>query len=414
MASIEPVRFRRVRTAQPDGRSVTVKVELPRKDWRWRVRYRDADGRSREQTFARKFDAERFVETNGADLVRGEWIDPRQRRVTFEHWATEWWATTVKLRPSTRRGYRIMLDGHVLPWFGARSQSAIDFLDVERFIAAKLTEGLGRKKVRDLVSIVSCVMRLVVLSGARKDNPAARHDLQVRRPKLKPGDVPDMAEVLRLVECTRAPYRPAVWLLVLVGLRPSELCGLRVRSVDFARRTIAVTETLTPVHGFDNLPYGLVEGPPMTDAGDRVLPIPAWLAEDLAAMLAARAARRGRPTVSRDEWLFESIKGDRPLNRDAFRKYVVRPALRAAGLSEDIRTYDLRHSHASLLIDLGANVLDVAHRMGHSDPSVTLGSTDTSSRAARSSSRSASTTSVGPVRQRPTRKSFDLERPTGT
>jgi integrase len=51
---------------------------------------------------------------------------------------------------------------------------------------------------------------------------------------------------------------------------------------------------------------------------------------------------------------------------------VIRPALVAAGLPETLRTYDLRHSHASLLIDLGANVLAVSQRMGHSDPSVTL------------------------------------------
>jgi hypothetical protein len=44
----------------------------------------------------------------------------------------------------------------------------------------------------------------------------------------------------------------------------------------------------------------------------------------------------------------------------------------AAGLPETIRTYDIRHSHASLLIDLGASPLAVAHQMGHSDPAVTL------------------------------------------
>lgn len=49
-----------------------------------------------------------------------------------------------------------------------------------------------------------------------------------------------------------------------------------------------------------------------------------------------------------------------------------RAALKTAGLPETLRTYDLRHSHASLLIDLGANVLAVAQRMGHSDPAVTL------------------------------------------
>jgi integrase len=87
-------------------------------------------------------------------------------------------------------------------------------------------------------------------------------------------------------------------------------------------------------------------------------------------MLAARAARRGFP-IGRDEPLFINRVG-KPLNRDKFRETVVRPALRAAGLSEDLRTYDLRHGHASMLIDLGVNALAVAQRMGHSDPSVTL------------------------------------------
>jgi integrase len=50
----------------------------------------------------------------------------------------------------------------------------------------------------------------------------------------------------------------------------------------------------------------------------------------------------------------------------------MRPALKAAGLPDTLRTYDLRHSHASLLIDQGANLLAISQRMGHSDPAVTL------------------------------------------
>jgi integrase len=78
-----------------------------------------------------------------------------------------------------------------------------------------------------------------------------------------------------------------------------------------------------------------------------------------------------RRLAGRDDHLILNRHG-RPVNRDVFRSKVVRPALRAAGLPEDFRTYDLRHTHASLLIDDGANVLAVAERMGHSDPSVTL------------------------------------------
>ncbi|MEO5843103.1 MAG: tyrosine-type recombinase/integrase [Acidimicrobiales bacterium] len=371
MASVEPIKFRRVTSTSASGARTAKRVPLAQRDWRWRARYRDPNGRSRERIFDRKIDAQRWLETNGADMTRGEWVDPRLRRVRFDDWAAEWWATTVKLRPLTRRGYRIMLDGHVLPWFGGRPQASIDFLDVERFIAAKLKEGLGPKKVRDLVSIVSLVMRVTVRAGARKDNPALGHEIPVRRKKMRPGDMLDMAEIQRLVDHVRDPYKPAVWLLALLGLRPAELCGLRVSSVDFVRRLVAITATLTPVHAFDDEPYRLVEGPPKTEAGDRSLPIPTWLAEDLAGMLAKRQVRDERRAQS-DDWLFESIQGGRPLNLDAFRKRVMRPALQAAGLPETFRTYDLRHAHASMLIDAGASALDVAHRMGHADPAVTL------------------------------------------
>jgi integrase len=114
----------------------------------------------------------------------------------------------------------------------------------------------------------------------------------------------------------------------------------------------------------------LVKGPPKTEAGDRAVPIPVWLYEQLAEMLVARANRRGYP-IDPEELLFVN-RDSRPLNRDKFRETVIRPALRAADLPETIRTYDLRHGHASMLIDLGANVLAVAQRMGHADPSVTL------------------------------------------
>ncbi len=82
MASIEPVRYRRSIRKSADGTSHTVKVELSRRDWRWRVRYRDTNGRSRERSFDRKYDAERFLETNGADLTRSEWIEPQLRRAS--------------------------------------------------------------------------------------------------------------------------------------------------------------------------------------------------------------------------------------------------------------------------------------------------------------------------------------------
>jgi integrase len=337
----------------------------------WRARYRDNNGRECSQTFERRIDAEQFLERVGADVHRREWIDPALRRTSFDDWARAWWATTVRLRPTTRRSYHQLLDAHVLPYFGGRPLRSIDFMEVEEFITVKLIQGkLGPKRIRDAVSVISLVMNAAVQSGVRRDNPAANHHVTVRRKRIRQGDVLTMEQIHRLVKYVVDPYKPAVWLLVLTGMRPAELCGLKVRSVDLMRHSVAITETLLPVSGYGDQALQLVAGPPKTEAGDRTVPIPGWLCEDLVEMLAARAAGHGKP-IGRDEPLFVNSAGQ-PLNRDKFRQTVIRPALRAAGLPEQLRTYDLRHGHASMLIDMGVNALVVAQRMGHSDPSVTL------------------------------------------
>ncbi|HVC13230.1 MAG TPA: tyrosine-type recombinase/integrase [Acidimicrobiales bacterium] len=337
---------------------------------RWRARYRDPNGRSRSKTFARKADAQGFLDDTSTDVRRGEWTDPRQRRLRFDEWADRWWSTTARLAPATRRGYWTKLEHHVRPYFTGRRLLDIDFLDVEEFIAELHRRELAAKTIRECVTILSLIFRGAVHANVRRDNPAAGHRIDVRRKVIGTGDVLDMAQVRRLVDTTPKRWKSAVWVLALCGLRPSELCGLRVGDVDFARRTLHVSVTRQPVPKFDGNRRRVVEGPPKTAAGDRTIPLPEWLCDELAAMLAER--RGDSPSIiDRSVPLFVTRYGN-PVSRDDFRQRIMRPALRRAGLPETIRTYDLRHSHASLLIDLGANPLAVAQRMGHSDPAMTL------------------------------------------
>ena len=184
-----------------------------------------------------------------------------------------------------------------------------------------------------------------------------------------------MEQIEQFIAALHPHYRAAGWMLVFTGFRPAELCGANVGDLDFMRRRIEVASTYQPVHRYGDEergvePYRMVAGPTKTEAGDRSIPLPEWLCEDIAAQLAARARKLGRP-LAHDEPLFVTQHGNR-INRDHFRQDQIRPALRAAGLPETFRTYDFRHNHASLLIDLGANVLQVAKRLGHTDPAVTL------------------------------------------
>jgi integrase len=337
---------------------------------RWKARYRDHSGRSRSKVFDRKFDAQQFLDEVSTSIRQGNWIDPRSRKITFDDWAMEWWKTTTKLRPTTRRGYWGILNRRVRPYFKRRRLSDIVYMDVEAFIADLLSDGLSPKYVRECISVVSLIMKLAVKANLRHDNPAAAHQIPTQRRKLHEGDVLNMEQVHQLIAHVRDPYKPAVWLIVLAGLRPAEFCGIRVCDLDMRKQVLHVSQTLLPLHGFDTESFQLVTGPPKTAAGDRKIPIPDWLCNELTTMLAKRSELRGSPTIP-TEFLFQTRYGN-PINRDKLRADVIRPALRAAGLPESFRTYDLRHSHASLLIDLGANLLALAQRMGHSDPAVTL------------------------------------------
>jgi site-specific recombinase XerD len=153
-------------------------------------------------------------------MVRGEWVDPKIRRQLFDDWADRWWPTTVNLRPTTRRGYHGVLERHVRPHFTGRKITEIDYVDVEELITDRLAAGLSTNCVRECVSVLSLIMRFAMRGKVLGDNPAGGHELPVRQRKLRDGDVLDMYQILRLIDKVKEPYRPAVWILVLTGLRP--------------------------------------------------------------------------------------------------------------------------------------------------------------------------------------------------
>ncbi|HEY4725823.1 MAG TPA: tyrosine-type recombinase/integrase, partial [Actinomycetota bacterium] len=78
----------------------------------------------------------------------------------------------------------------------------------------------------------------------------------------------------------------------------------------------------------------------------------------------------GRPRDPED-LVFPAPLGG-PLRPHTWIKSFFKPAVRAAGLPEDLRLYDLRHTCASLLIAQGASVKAVQAQLGHATASITL------------------------------------------
>lgn len=128
----------------------------------WRVRYRDPTGQERSKSFTHKADADRFTATVQADLIRGDWTNPRLSKTSLAEWSQRWLATKSRLKPKTLAGYRSNLHAHVLPAFGDYQLCHIDRKAVEEWIADLQTSGLGPSGVRQSRQVLNAMLTLAV------------------------------------------------------------------------------------------------------------------------------------------------------------------------------------------------------------------------------------------------------------
>jgi integrase len=124
------------------------------------------------------------------------------------------------------------------------------------------------------------------------------------------------------------------------------------------RREVTVDRQLVKVVG---KPTAL--GSLKTTSSHRVVPLPTFVVDTLAAHMAAYPPGR--------DGLIFSGKDGQPVAR-AWLHRAWRKAIADAGLPADTTWHLLRHTYASILIDGGESVTVVARRLGHANPSETL------------------------------------------
>jgi integrase len=156
-----------------------------------------------------------------------------------------------------------------------------------------------------------------------------------------------------LARSAKPPYDLLIRFAAATGLRPSELCGLRIGRLNLVKGTAEVAEALTVVRGRVEV------GPTKTNIR-RTVAIPRFLCDDLAAYLAARSQAAGRALNSED-YLFTAPEGG-PLRRDLLHKRYFRPAVLKAGLPDGLRVHDypdVRVMPTLVCVPLGCKVIEL-------------------------------------------------------
>ena len=136
---------------------------------RWQARYLDPEGQERTRTFARKQDAERFVVTVRADVLRGAYVDPDAGKVTSAAFAERWLAAQT-FDESSREATELRLRRHASRHFGHRELRSIKPSVIQAWLR-KLQQERAPSYVRTVFTNVSSVLNAAVDDGLITSNP---------------------------------------------------------------------------------------------------------------------------------------------------------------------------------------------------------------------------------------------------
>ena len=321
---------------------------------RYRVRYRKPDHTAgAKRGFRTKREAELYLASIEISKARGEFVEVSAARATIAELGQAWLATQTHLKPSTLRSVEDAWRLRVEPRWGRYPVSAIQHSEVQAWVSELSMSRSPTLVIRNF-GVLAAILDVAVRDRRILSNPARGTTLPRKERKAHRYLTHDQVHRLATEAGARAPL---VLTLAYTGLRWGELTALRVRSVDFDRRRIHVTENAVEVGGVIHV------GSPKTYK-NRTVPLPGFLQPHLRGQLGDR---------SPEELLFPGPSGDymRRMRTSTGSKSWFKTALRDAGL-EPMTIHDLRHTAASLAISAGANVKAVQRMLGHASAAMTL------------------------------------------
>lgn len=256
----------------------------------------------------------------------------------------------TRQRPSTVHTKEAHFEHAILPFFHALKLSEITPAHVRRW-QNDMMNNYAPTTQKQIHGILSALFNFAMRFYHLASNPAriAGSIGTLKSTRAKFWTVEQFNAAMKFV----APkYRAFLNLAFYSGLRPGELLALEIRDYNPTARTITVTKSLEYIKGVYYI------GPTKNAQSTRVVTIPATVCN----MLDEYISRLYEPEPQEPLFLL--------VYRVSLLQHLNRAA-KKAGL-ENIRLHDLRHSHASLLINLGVNILAISRRLGHSDIKTTL------------------------------------------
>ena len=328
-----------------------MKAEKDKKTGKWLIQYRYTDwqGKRRKSTkrgFATKREAEEwlrnFLITQKADFD-----------MKFENfWKMYYADMETRLREHTMRTKKYIVELKILPYFGNKRVNDITAADIRQWQNELIKMGYSPTYLKTINNQLSAIFNYAIRYYDLKSNPCAKAG-SMGKSKAEEMDFWTGEEFRKFIDSVmnkRLSYM-AFMTLYWTGMRLGELLALNPKDVDLEKRTISITKS------YQRLGKKDVITPPKTPKSKRVITIPEFLAADIKDYM---------------DSLYDLQENDRlfPITK-YYLEHEMQRGIKESGVKR-IRVHDLRHSHASMLIELGFSPLEIANRLGHEKVETTL------------------------------------------
>ncbi len=334
----------------------------------WRIKF-DAEPingkrQQRYETFhGTKSDAHKRLRELLHDADKGTLPEPNHQ--TVGEYLTAWLGMTHEQSPKTLERYRELVANQIVPHLGGIKLQKLKPEHVQAWHRRLLDSGLAPRTIGHAHRLLNKVLGVAVKNGTLARNVVGVH----QPPKAEDTEI-EILTSEQVVDVLTALEGNALFAIVSLalatGMRRGELLGLQWGDIDLESGTLKVERAV------EETSAGLRLKPPKTKRGRRNISLPS----EAVTMLRARKVQQmetrlvlGQGQVRTDTLVFSNIEGGlmRPRNvSKAWWRLVTSHSLPRVSL------HSLRHTHVSMLINAGVDILTISRRLGHSKAAITL------------------------------------------